>query len=112
MKLTKNCKAVLDAVIELEPNNNARFYTVDYVLSAKPELNMSRATFLGVLETLSEANAIKWGDRQHTGFALNEKGKEYKQIDRLEAKERWKERMIGFIVGILLWLVDVIWRCL
>lgn len=86
MKLTKDCKAVLDAVKKLEPNSGIRFYTNDYVINHAP-LNMLPKSFLGALDTLAELHAIQWGDKQHTAFSLTEIGKEYKQIDRLTSIE-------------------------
>lgn len=108
MKLTKNCKEVLDSVKSLAPNNGIRFYTIDYVLKQKPELNLPRADLIGILETLSEAHAITWGDQQHTGFALTELGKEYKQLNRLERIDRWKERAFGFLSGVAVTVIGAL----
>ena len=99
MKLTKDCKAVLNAVKPMEPNNGIRFYTNNYVIN-HPSLNLSPEDFLGVLDTLAELHAIQWGDKQHTGFCLTEVGREYKQIGRMEAVERWRERLYGFVAGL------------
>lgn len=100
MKLSPDCKKVLDAVNELKPNNGIRFYTNDYVLQSS-DLGLTPQQFLGVLDSLEKANAIIWGDQQHTVFAITEQGRSYKVIDRLEAIDRWKERAYGFICGVL-----------
>ena len=100
MKLSPDCKKVIEAVKSLEPNNGIRFYTNDYVLRST-NLGLSAQDFLGILDTLENAKAIIWGDKQHSGFALTEQGRSYKEIDRLEAIDRWKERIYGFVFGVL-----------
>ena len=100
MKLSSDCKKVLDAVIRLEPNNGIRFYTNDYVLN-NSNLDLTPNQFLGILDTLETANAINWGDKQHTAFSLTERGRSYKEINRLETKDRWIERIWGFFAGVL-----------
>lgn len=104
MKLTKNCKSVLDTVKSLEPNNGIYFYTTEYV-TGHLGLTLSPQELRGVLNTLAELHAIEWGDEQHTAFSLTEIGREYKQIGRMEAAERWKERAYGFAAGIVSGLV-------
>lgn len=112
MKLSKDCKKILDAVILLKPNNGIRFYTNDYVLNVS-DLGMTPERFLGTLDMLESAKAIIWGDKQHTAFALTERGRSYKEIDRLEAVDRWKERLYGFLFGVLTAVVvDIISRAI
>lgn len=101
MKLTKNCKMILDTVIAIEPNSGIRFYTNDYVFRSLPDSSLTEETFVGLLDELEELKAIKWADAQHTGFSMTGIGLEYKEIDRLEKAERWKERIFGFVSGIL-----------
>ena len=98
MKLSSDSKKALDAVIPLKPNNNDRYYTINYVLTST-DLSMTTDQFLGILDTLETAKAIKWGDEEHTAFSLTEQGRSYKEIDRLEKSERRKERIYGFFVG-------------
>ena len=111
MKLSWDCKKVLDAVKDLKPNNGIRFYTNEYVFQSS-NLGLTPQEFTGVLDMLEEAHAIKWGDQQHTAFALTEQGRSYKEIDRLERRERWKERAYGFITGAILasipWLLTLL----
>lgn len=99
MKLTKDCKAVLDTVISIEPDNGLRFYTNDYVIN-QPSLAIPPEKFMSVLDTLVELHAIQWGDKEHTAFSMTEIGQEYKQIDRLEKRDRWKARIAGFLTGV------------
>ena len=77
MKLSSDSKKVLDAVIPLKPNNNARYYTINYVLTST-NLNMTTDQFLGILDTLETAKAIKWGDDPHTAFSLTEQGRSFR----------------------------------
>lgn len=100
MKLSKNCKLILDTIISLKPDVAALYYTAHYV-AEHVELDISYDEYKGMLNTLAEVHAIEWGDKQHTVFMLNEKGRAYKELDRLEAKERWVERVTGFVLGII-----------
>lgn len=102
MKLNKNCKIFISEINKLSPDNNGIYYTVRYVAETA-DLPFAYDVYLGVLHTLEDTKVIRWGDKQHTAFALNESGKSYREFDRLEAKERWKERIIGFAVAMLLW---------
>ncbi len=97
--LTKNCKVVLNTIISSEPNLGGRFYTTDFIESKVPIKDFDHAVFRGVLTTLVEERAIRWADNQQTVIALTESGREYKQLNRLESKARWKERIIGFVSG-------------
>lgn len=49
-----------------------------------------------------EERAIRWVDNLYSIFAITETGREYKQLNRLESKARWKERIIGFVSGALI----------
>jgi len=100
MKLTKNCKTILDTVKNLKPNNGIQFYTVEYV-AMNTDLDISAEEFLGILNMLAELHAIQWGDEQHSAFSLTEIGREYKQIGRIETAEKWRERAYGFFAAIL-----------
>lgn len=100
MKLSSDCKNVLDVLHVLKPNNGVRFYTLEYVFHNVGN-SLSPDALLAVLDTLASAEAIVWGDKQHTAFALTELGRSYKEIDHLERKERWKERFYGFVFGVL-----------
>lgn len=100
MKLSKNCKLLLDTIILLKPDVAALYYTTYYV-AQHADLGISYNEYKGLLNTLAETHAIEWGDKQHTTFMLNEKGRAYKELDRLEAKDRWVERIVGFVVGFL-----------
>lgn len=52
--------------------------------------------------TMGQQRLIYWGDQQHTGFRLMESARSYRNIQRLENRERWKERVLGFVSGVLL----------
>ena len=100
MKLSKNCKSILDTIISLKPDLAGIYYTVRYI-AENFEGTMEYDEYRGVLDTLAELHAIRWGDEQRTAFSLTERGRAYKEIDRLEARERWKERAFGFAAGVV-----------
>ena len=102
MKLTKNCKLLLDEINKIQPDNNGIYYIVRSV-AEHADLPYTYDVYRGVLNTLADCNAIQWADKQKTAFLLNVVGREYKQLDRLEKKERWKERLVGFVFAMLIW---------
>lgn len=103
MKLTKNCKRVLKAVKKLNPDNNLCYYTNEHVYQdSKLHVHMRPDVFLSVLDALEIENRIRWGDKEHSAFALTEFGRAYKELDRMDIAARWIERVIGFIVGVII----------
>ena len=103
MRLTKNCRRVLKAAKKLKPNNGVCFYTNDYVYkNSALSKYMEPDAFLSVLDALEAENRIHWGDEQHSGFCLTEFGRAYKELDRMDITARWVERIIGFIMGVII----------
>jgi hypothetical protein len=95
MILTDNMKRLIDELNVYEPDLPNGFYSVN-VLQRRLDFT---AQF--VLESLANDGLIRWGDKQHTAFWLLERARNYKNIEKLERIERWKERAIGFVCGIL-----------
>lgn len=93
MILTDNMKRLIDTLNTYEPDLSNGFYSVK-VLQSKLGFT---AQF--VLESLANDGLIRWGDKQHTGFWLLERARNYKNIEKLERIERWKERLLGFLFG-------------
>lgn len=108
MILSDNTKKVIDTFLTYDEDIPNRFYSVG-VLESKI---IEPIRVLDVLEELSVMGMLQWGDKQHTGFRLLESARSYKNIQHLENKERWKERLIGFASGVILtvaaWVLNII----
>lgn len=101
MILSKNTRKVIDVLLTYEEDLPNRFYSV-YRLEAKLK---DPIRVVDVLEDLHEMGLLQWGDKQHTAFRISERARAYKEINRLENQERWKERIVGFISGVLMTLI-------
>ena len=97
MKLPKDMWIVIDTLLTYDEDLLNRWYSVLLLESkiTKP------IRVVDVLQQLSELNLVQWGDKQRTAFRLLTFGRSYKEVQRLESRERWKERLIGFVFGIV-----------
>lgn len=102
MKLTKKCKLVIDTINSNPCDLQNRFYTVDYIYSKIPYHSMHYEEVIATLETAADERLICFADEQHSCVRILEKGMDYKEYRRLELSEQWKERIIGFVSGVLL----------
>ena len=108
MILSRNTRIVLNTLLTYEEDMVNRFYSVSMLESKirKP------IRVVDVLNDLNEMGLLQWGDKQHTAFRISERARSYKEIQRLEKWERWKERLIGFVSGVVLtviaWLLSTI----
>ncbi len=101
MRFTKDEKAFLDAVIENPPDLQGRWYTRDYVRSLVAD-KINAAAFNAIIHGLEISKAIFWGDKQRTAFELTSLGLEYKERDKMETRDKWRERCYGFFSAILI----------
>lgn len=101
MKLTKDCKIVLDTIIENKPDLQDRFYTRDFILNQPAVRHMDVNVYLATLDRLVELRTIEYADNLHTVLRVKGNGMFYKEIQALETKEKWKERIWGFVCGVL-----------
>lgn len=101
MKLTRDCKYVLNQFIDHPPKSPGAIY--DYIVWSQfiDETRLSVAQYRGVLETLASVGCIKWLEGSSTEFYLLDTGRNYKELQRADAKEAWLNRFIGFISGVL-----------
>ena len=108
MILSRNTRIVLNTLLTYDEDMVNRFYSVSMLESKirKP------IRVVDVLNDLNEMGLLRWGDKQHTAFRISERARSYKEIQRLEKWERWKERLIGFVSGVVLtviaWLLSTI----
>lgn len=105
MKLTKDCKYVLDQFIAHPPESPGEIY--DYVIWAQfiDENRLTVAQYRGVLETLESAGCIKWLEGSSMKFYLLDAGRNYKELQRADAKETWGNRILGFFGGVLVTVI-------
>lgn len=59
-----------------------------------------------IMDMLDSVGAIKW-IRDHV-FRLTQIGLHYDELQKLERKERWKERICGFVSGVLVTVIGVV----
>lgn len=97
--LTQNSEILLDILIATEPHMG-RFYLVENLNNEVKNI-FDLSTLRGILDTLAKQDAIIWSDKERSAFSLTETGKEYKQLRALENIAKWKERAIGFVIGVL-----------
>ena len=101
MLLSKNCKYVLDCLIENPPAATSDIYETFIWAQFIDKNKMDYAAYSGTLETLSNQKYIIWVDDTHTKFLLTETGRNYKEFSRLEKKCVWINRIISFLLGLL-----------
>lgn len=108
MILSRNTRIVLDTLLTYDEDMINRFYSVSLLESKIRE----PIRVVDVLEELERMGMLQWGDTHHTAFRILESARSYKEIQRLEKWERWKERLIGFVSGVTLtviaWLLSTI----
>lgn len=97
--LSKNQKAVLDYCIKNKYDLQGRFYTLNHLAGhIKP---LAYDDVFEVCSSLVEKKLLMWGDNQHTAIRLTSDGRDYKELHHLESREVWKNRIWGFITGIV-----------
>ena len=77
------------------------FYTVTYAGVLAPD-DMPWRSFIAAMDTLSELKCIRYVDEQRETFLITALGLDYRELERLDTIERWKERGWGFLAGFLL----------
>lgn len=98
-KLTKDMKHVLAAIQCAVPDLQGRFYTVSQISES---IDIDIVDYLAIIDALESMGLIKYADAQESCFSLCEYGRNYKEVRMLESKERWIERLWGFLTGIAL----------
>lgn len=99
--IDKSSRAALDALIAGEPDRPLGVYSIQAALSLIPldEVDAHR-----VIRSLLSSGLLDQAYDQkgnEAGVALSQRGLCYKELKALETKARWKERIIGFISGVL-----------
>lgn len=100
MKLSKDCKYVLDILKSNPPQHNSALYDAFVWTQFVDGERLNYSSYMGVLETLSANNLIVWADGEHKIFILSDAGKNYKKLMRQEKANAWLNRILGFVSGI------------
>ena len=96
MIFSDDTKYLIDTVCGYEPDLPNGFYSV-----TKLQSKMEHGDATMILESLGNRGYVHWGDKCHSAFWLLEEARAYKNIEKLENRERWKERLIGFVFGVV-----------
>lgn len=102
MMIDKASRNMLDLLIAAEPDmpRNAFSYDAICELSALDEDDMFPIAKGLVAQGLAES--AKYFDGPDVGIALTQKGLCYKELLGLERRDRWLERLWGFLSGAVL----------
>lgn len=101
MRLTKNCRYVLDVLIANPPQTQSSVYNAFTWMSViEKEKIESYAVYMGVLSTLAEGRYIEWIGGSAPEFMLTEKGKNYKELKYMELRSAVIHEAIGFVLGV------------
>lgn len=100
--LTKNQKTVLDTLIQIH-NENVRFDQVEFLNRCKL-FNINEV--LLACKSLNDQgyiDPVKSYIRQPLGqISLTYKGLHYVEFMQLDNRAKWKERVIGFVLGVII----------
>ena len=105
MILDRESRKMLDLLISSEPDLPRRTFSYERIceLSGKDPDDMFPIIKKLVSSGLAETGyAVTPSGKQHDrGIALSQDGRKYKEIGRLVRREQWKERIVGFVFGVL-----------
>lgn len=101
MVLTKDMRKLLDFLIDTKPDYLGGFYTIKNVIK---NYELNDFDTIRILRQLRECGAISPMCGNEDKFFITEYGMKYKEIKIMLAKEKWKERIIGFVSGVVLTL--------
>jgi hypothetical protein len=99
LRITKDMRKALDALIPAEHDLQGRWFTLAY---AARKAGFGYNDFLTVLGQLEDNGLAKYGDAQKSCFLLTHYGEKYKELRSMELKDVWRERVIGFLSGAVL----------
>ena len=100
MFLDKESKAMLDRLIAGTPDYPRGTYSYDYICET---FSIDEDDMFRIVKGLEEKKLVeyvRWKSGPSMGVAITQAGKAYKELRRLEAIERWKERIVGFLAGV------------
>lgn len=104
--LDKLSEKLLEQMRKDYSESNQIYYDFDEDLDNLAEkISSDSESVHAAVRYLEKLDFIEYGRSSESNtviyFLLSHKGLHQKELNRLEAKERWKERLYGFISGIL-----------
>lgn len=116
--LDKLSRQILDYMTSEKNKHNTDFFDFDEDLDKMASaLNSDSETIRAAIRYLEDNNFVKYAysnpGHYVLRFYLDHNGLHYKEFAHLENRERWKERLWGFISGILstllvTWLIGLL----
>lgn len=105
MYLSEDSKLFLDVMIKNSPDLMNGYFRVDFVIENAKGYKGDYFSAKGVTETLVKQELAKFGDSSRETIRLLEAGRAYKELEGLERKDRWIQRIWGFLAGIATTLI-------
>ena len=101
VRLSKDTRRIIEILNTTKPDLPNNFYDVNTV-SAHPSIDdIPGDAVWGILKTLERQGFVVFDTRHGTAVKRLEPCRSYAEIDKLEAADKWKERIWGFICGIV-----------
>lgn len=91
---------MLDNLISGTPDYPRGTYSYDHICEA---FKIDEDDMFRIVKGLEEKKLVeyaRWSSGPSMGVALTQAGKTYKELRFLAARERWKERLLGFLFGV------------
>lgn len=100
MYLDKESKKMLDRMIAGGPDGPQRVYPCEYIERAFGYAEDEARRILKGLADKALVELAYYSSGAIAGASLTQDGKTYKEIRRMEAWDKWRERLYGFITGV------------
>jgi len=113
MRIDKVSRIFLDNLKSGNPDYPHDTYSYKHICQS---FDMAEDTMLRIVKGLAVDGYLEfatWNGSIDMGVALTQKGYAYRELRSLEARERWKERFLGFLCGIatsllVWWLITLL----
>ncbi len=100
MYLDKESKRMLDRLIAGGPGGPQRVYTYEYLEQTFGYAEDETRRILKGLADKALVELAYYSSGAIAGASLTQGGKAYKEIRRMEERDKWLERLYGFIAGV------------
>lgn len=101
MKLSKDTKRVISVLNSTDPDLPNGFYDVNKISAHHSIKDIPGDAVRGILETMERQGFVVFDPKHRIAVRKLELCRSYKEIDRLESADKWKERVCGFVFGIV-----------
>ena len=101
MLIDKDTRKLLKLLNNSEPDFSRGIFSFEHILEISKMDEAKLSPIVKELEKQGLAEYAAYSSGMKIGIALTQRGKKYKELQRLESRERWKERIIGFVSGVL-----------